>query len=154
MAVSTIPAIQQAILNVLTADASLAASVTIRAAALTETEDMPENGEIVYLGDVDIPEENWGSLGGYQRNEDYWVGIVIWCEQWGDDPMAARVRGHAIWSDVADALRADLVAPGGLLRAAGAYQFDGFRGRDSTAPIAPQKWACRIDRSINFKAKI
>jgi hypothetical protein len=155
MADSTIPAVQAAILTILQAHAPLA-GVAIRPIALTENEDMPPNGEIVYLGDVEIPEENWQYIGRGNRLEDYWISLVVWVQAQGDETTltSIRARAHAIWSDVSDALRADIVSPSSLLRGAGALKFDGFRGRDSAAPVAPQTWACRIDRQVNFEARI
>jgi hypothetical protein len=152
---STIPAVQAAILTILQAHAPLT-GVAIRPIALTENEDMPPNGEIVYLGDVEIPEENWQYIGRGNRLEDYWISLVVWVQAQGDETTltSIRARAHAIWSDVSDALRADIVSPSSLLRGAGALKFDGFRGRDSAAPVAPQTWACRIDRQVNFEARI
>jgi hypothetical protein len=152
---STIPAVQAAILTILQAHAPLT-GVAIRPIALTENEDMPPNGEIVYLGDVEIPEENWQYIGRGNRLEDYWISLVVWVQAQGDETTltAIRARAHAIWSDVADALRADIVSPSSLLRGAGGLKFDGFRGRDEAAPIAPQTWASKLTRQINFQARI
>jgi hypothetical protein len=157
VAISTIPAVQQAILTILTARTGSGEpleGVEIRPALLTENEDMTSQAEYVLLTDVDVPEENWGSLGAYQRREEYWVGIAVWTQQWGDDPLTVRVRAHEIWSAVSDALIDDLRTPGGLLTGAGVQQIDGYRGRDSVAPVGPSEWGARIDRSVNFKAKI
>jgi len=146
---STIPACKAAVLAVLAARAGLT-GVTLSWAGPTKDEDYVE--EMVFLGDVESTSD-WAELGTGRRTEDFTVAITVYVERWGDDPQATEERAYALWDEIEDALRDDLLTQGGMLRSAGVFKFNGISRAVSTGPSTPEKWGARVDASVDFQAR-
>ena len=146
---SAVPAAKAAILTVLTARPGLA-GVTLTWAGPTKDEDYVT--EMVFLGDSE-EQTDWAELGTGRRVEDFTLGLVVYVEQWGDDPQSTETRLRVLWDEVEDALRDDLRAQPSTLRTAGVLQFDAIRKRVSTGPSTPEKWGARVDANIDFTAR-
>lgn len=154
MGASTAPACKAAILTILGTVADLA-DVDRRWAIPTETEDFAAKTiEVIYLGNVEITDDNWAALGNSRRRENYRLGITTWVEKWGDDPQIPEQRAWDLWSLVEAALTADIRSQPSTLRSAGVRQFDQITALQTTGPAAPKKWGTRIDARITFTADI
>ena len=146
---TAVPATKAAILEVLGARAGLA-GVTLGWSGPTKDEDYVP--EMVFLGEVERT-SFWKQLGGHVREEEFSVAVTVYVEQFGDDPQTVEERAYALLDEVEDALRDDLVAPGGLLRAAGVFQFGEFRASAATGPASTEKWGARVDACVDFQAR-
>lgn len=144
---STIPACKAAVLTILAARAALA-DVTRTWAGPTKDEDFVE--EMIFLGVTEDTSE-FLAYGG-PREETYSLAITVWVEQWGDNPQETEERAHALWDEVEDALRDDLMLPGGSLRTVGIAQFNRASRRTSTGPATSEKWGSSVEARVEFRA--
>lgn len=154
MASSSIPACKAAIVQILAArqatpDSALI-DVDIARAMPTKDEDMGRDA--VYVGDA-TNEEDWNQLGASRRGENYWISLIVYVEDWGDDPVTAETRLFNVWAEVTEALRDDLKPPGtSLLRTAGVLQYGRIEYRQTAAPASAEKWGARLDGRVLFAA--
>jgi hypothetical protein len=148
---SAVFATKEAILTVLAARAALD-GVTLAWAGPTKDSDFA--AEMVFLADTEESSQ-WQALGGGQRFEEWTQSLVVFVEQWGDDPKAAEQRARDLWGEVEDALRDDLFAAPSILRTAGLLDFgEGvITRRVSTGPSTPEKWGARVDATVQLRAR-
>ena len=148
---SAVFAVKEAMLAVLDAHAALD-GVTLAWAAPTKDEDFTE--QMVFLGDTE-EQSTWQALGGGQRSETFTVQIVVFVEQWGDDPKATELQARTLWAEVEDALRDDLFAQPSTLRTAGLLDFgDGeIERRVTTGPATSEKWGARVDAAVSCRTR-
>lgn len=123
--------------------------VSILPAGPTKDEDF--TGEMIFLGDV-TGDDDWSSLGAGRRRESFRVGVIVWVEQWGDDPATAKARMRVLWTEVRDAV-VDDIRTGSTLRTAGVVTFDRVTYTQTAGPASPEKWGARCDAQLGFTAR-
>jgi hypothetical protein len=144
VAVSTVPAAKQKILDLLAANGDLA-GVTITWAAPTNDSDYQEDN--IWLGDVD-QEEEFKVLGAYKIDETYTIPVHIQAVKQGDVEKDAEVRFWALREEVISSIRSNLTLDGVLNQWAGT-----FPTRVEVRPT-PNGWLARGEVSLTCRARI
>jgi hypothetical protein len=144
MAVSTVPAAKQKILDLLAANGDLA-GVTITWAAPTNDSDYQHDN--IWLGDVD-QEETFRVLGAQKIDEEYRLPIHIQAHKEGDVEKDAEERFWTLREEVIGTLRADLTLGGILNQWAGT-----FPTRVEVRPT-PNGWLARGEVALTCRARI
>lgn len=149
MAASTAPEAKKRILALIRAWPALS---TVQATwiAPTESEGIPQSGEMIYLGPVEGDSE-WITLGTTRREEDYTIALGVWTQMQGDDPQPVEERCWQLLSEVAAALTADKYL-GGLLDAGRAIEINSVNQNVGVA--GTDTLGARIDASIHIVARL
>lgn len=87
--------------------------VVVRWGAPTDESQWLGKHEMIYFGRVDQAEE-WGSLGGGRRDEDFTIDVVIQVHQLGDDEQETETRAWELRDEIEAALKADKTLGGAV----------------------------------------
>lgn len=144
MAVSTIPAVKQKLIDLFTASPALAD------VKITWTYPVDENDigtEHIHFGDVEQTEE-WRWIGKKDREEDYQLPLIVLAKVYGRDPAAADARIWTLREAVAGILRTDPTL-GGILN-------EDAEIAATTIAIAPltDAWSARAQLTLHCRAFI
>ena len=133
------PRAKAAILTQLQARPSLSA-VRISWGGPTEEEDITE--DMIWLGDIEIPEDDWSELGAQRRRMTFNVGFSIAVRRYGDDEQTTEQQAWDYYDEFVAALRTDYTLGGTV------QQFAAVPARQINQPAGPQQWGSLISGQV------
>lgn len=133
------PLAKAAILNLLTTRPALA-NVQKRYSPPTEEEDI--SWSMFWLGDTNVPSDNWSELGARRRRTTFNISFTIAVREAGDDAQSAEAAAWEILDETIAALRSDPTLGGTV------QQFDAVPSKCETGVSGVQQWTALITGQV------
>lgn len=133
------PLAKAAILMLLAARPTLT-TVDRRWFAPTEEEDISDN--MIWLGDTNIPSDDWSELGAQRRRMTFQIEMTAAVRRYGDDPQETEQAVWALFDEIVAAIRTDPTLGGAV------QQFNAVPGKQQLFAAGPQQWEAMITAQV------